>query len=830
MKRTIISAIASGLIILTLLTSTTGITLAGTDDPKQAPRGTAPGAPGTPGAQVKSKQLPQSPAPGRPEDAVGTAFTYQGSLKDGANPASGQYDLQFTLFDAATGGNQVGSPVTVSNQTVSEGLFTVQLDFGASSFEGSNRWLEIAVRPAGGGTFTTLSPRQPLTAEPYAMSLEPGAVITGTVSGQGAVVQVNANGDGNGIYAQSAGGNSESAVYGEATGPDGNGVFGMANNGTQAKGVGGLSNTGTGVYGISAGTNQGGVVGSDSSGFGLIGLGFTGVSGAGTQGDGVRGQTDWGFGGNFSSNHSYGVYAQSNNEAAGVFSSTTSYGVVGRTVSAPGGLFSSTTSYGVVGRTVSAPGGLFSSTSNSGVVGVSNGGFGGSFSSNTNYGVYAASSSGLGGYFTSNTGGAIAGQSNGAYTAYFYNPNGNGVIAQSDHSDGIVGGAAYTDTAGLYGSNSAGYGVWGTGRVGVYGSGSTGDGVTGHSSSGTGVAGISDGGNSGVYGTSAQGYGVYGVAQATNGGGTVGEDPSGFGVIGNGYTGVSGTGTQGDGVRGQTDLGFGGNFSSNQSYGVYAQSNNEAAGVFSSTTSYGVFARTVSAPAGVFSSTSDYGVKGQSYSGLGVVGVSTVSSGGVFQGAGTSLVGEDPTQHCSNCYAGYFGYDVNVNGTLYANAKSFKIDDPLDPANKYLIHTSVESPDMLDIYRGHVTLDAQGSAWVQMPDYFQALNMDFDYQLTPIGKAQPNLYVAQEIKDNKFQISGGAPSAKVSWQVTGVRHDPYAEANRTPVEQAKSPQEQGLYLHPELYNQPASKGVNSVYVHKDALQTPPTQPDSKGGK
>ena len=130
---------------------------------------------------------------------------------------------------------------------------------------------------------------------------------------------------------------------------------------------------------------------------------------------------------------------------------------------------------------------------------------------------------------------------------------------------------------------------------------------------------------------------------------------------------------------------------------------------------------------------------------------------------------------------------------------------------------------MLDIYRGHVTLDAQGTAWVQMPAYFQALNMDFDYQLTAIGKAQPNLYVAQEIKDNKFQIAGGAPGAKVSWQVTGVRHDPYADAYRTPVEQAKSPQEKGLYMHPELYNQPASKSIGTIYQNDATNQSkPPT--------
>jgi len=275
MKRRIISAIATGLLGLTLLTSTTGITMAGTEDPKPALQVAAPGA------SAANKHLPRGEAPGSPESAVGTAFTYQGSLKDGANPANGQYDLQSALFDAAGGGNQVGSPVTISNQQVAQGLFTVQLDFGVSAFQGSSRCLQIAVRQAGGGSFTTLSPRQALTAEPYAMSLEPGAVITGTVAQEGVVLQVNANGPGQGIWARTNGANSDSGVVGEATGVDGNGVLGIANNGTEAYGVAGTSGSGTGVYGISDGSNQAGVAGTNPAGFGLLGLGFTGVSGTG---------------------------------------------------------------------------------------------------------------------------------------------------------------------------------------------------------------------------------------------------------------------------------------------------------------------------------------------------------------------------------------------------------------------------------------------------------------------------------------------------------------------------------------------------------------------
>lgn len=102
--------------------------------------------------------------------ALGTAFTYQGRLQDGGSPANGTYDLQFALYDAASGGTQIGATVTANDVPVSNGVFTVALDFGASAFTGDARWLEMRVRPgASSGGYTTLSPRQPVTATPYAL-------------------------------------------------------------------------------------------------------------------------------------------------------------------------------------------------------------------------------------------------------------------------------------------------------------------------------------------------------------------------------------------------------------------------------------------------------------------------------------------------------------------------------------------------------------------------------------------------------------------------------------------------------------------------------------
>jgi hypothetical protein len=114
--------------------------------------------------------------------AQGTAFTYQGRLNASTNPANGTYNLRFALFDALTVGNQVGSPLTNAPVSVSNGLFTVTLDFGAN-FPGANRWLEIGVRTNGSGTFSTLSPRQKITPSPYAIYAAgaSAAGISGTI-------------------------------------------------------------------------------------------------------------------------------------------------------------------------------------------------------------------------------------------------------------------------------------------------------------------------------------------------------------------------------------------------------------------------------------------------------------------------------------------------------------------------------------------------------------------------------------------------------------------------------------------------------------------------
>ncbi len=180
--------------------------------------------------------------------------------------------------------------------------------------------------------------------------------------------------------------------------------------------------------------------------------------------------------------------------------------------------------------------------------------------------------------------------------------------------------------------------------------------------------------------------------------------------------------------------------------------------------------------------------------------------------------------------------NVSIKGNLSKGGGSFKIDHPLDPANKYLYHSFVEPPDMMNIYNGVVMLDARGSVWITLPKYFEALNQDFRYQLTSIGRPQPSLYVAREISGNRFRISGGKPGGKVSWQVTGIRHDAYADAHRIQVEEEKPPQEQGHYLHLELFGAGPEQAVGyqatpvsterptqAETAHVSSLKTPPAR-------
>ncbi len=149
-----------------------------------------------------------------------------------------------------------------------------------------------------------------------------------------------------------------------------------------------------------------------------------------------------------------------------------------------------------------------------------------------------------------------------------------------------------------------------------------------------------------------------------------------------------------------------------------------------------------------------------------------------------------------------FSGELSVLGTVSKGGGSFVIDHPLDPENKLLYHSFVESPDVKNIYDGIATLDQNGEATVTLPEYFEVLNKNYRYLATAIGVPSPHMYIKEGVEDNTFTIAGGEPNTRVSWQVTGIRQDPFILANPIEVEVEKGPDalvDKGEYLFPEFY-------------------------------
>jgi hypothetical protein len=263
-----------------------------------------------------------------------------------------------------------------------------------------------------------------------------------------------------------------------------------------------------------------------------------------------------------------------------------------------------------------------------------------------------------------------------------------------------------------------------------------------------------------------------------------------FGVNSGTGPGVQGQASHGDGVAGSS-IGAGN--------GVRGAAYSTGAGIYGTATGAdGVFGQT---SANLFS---------------GVYGTTNTTGYGVFgEGDGTNVGAAVGGNAAHGGLAGHFyagnvriENDLHVIGKITAGTKDFKIDHPLDPAGKYLVHASIESSEMLNIYSGNVQLDARGEAAVRLPSWMEAENADFRYQLTAIGGPARDLFIASEISNGEFKIAGGTAGMKVSWQVTGVRKDRWAIANPLVVEEPKPDAERGFYLHPELYGAPPEKQTN----------------------
>jgi hypothetical protein len=181
----------------------------------------------------------------------------------------------------------------------------------------------------------------------------------------------------------------------------------------------------------------------------------------------------------------------------------------------------------------------------------------------------------------------------------------------------------------------------------------------------------------------------------------------------------------------------------------------------------------------------------------------------------------------------YIRGEVTVQGALHKPGGGFRIDHPLAPEKKYLSHSFVESPEMVNLYNGLAVTDENGLAQVFLPDYFEVLNRDHRFQLTTIGQLAMAT-VEGEVRDHAFTIRTDKPGVTVSWQVTGVRQDSWAEAHPIKVEEDKPGQENGSFLHPELFGQQADRAFLAAAPSKPgdhaaapALQSPPAPPLSE---
>ena len=266
---------------------------------------------------------------------------------------------------------------------------------------------------------------------------------------------------------------------------------------------------------------------------------------------------------------------------------------------------------------------------------------------------------------------------------------------------------------------------------------------------------------------------------------------------------TSATSTLASAVVGNTD---------GAAYGVSGQADagsTTAAAVYGSnlrtTGGHGVLGIGVNGAVGQTSYSQGYGVYGENFDAVAPLGNGVGVAGKGYWG----VVGEDR-------YLGAIlgAYGVFSNGDFGGSgAKYFVIDHPQDPANKYLRHACIESNEILNMYRGNASFESNGEAIVTLPGYFEEININYSYHLTPVGKYAP-LFIKSKIKDGKFVVAGGEAGMEVSWTVYAERNDPYLQnfPDRKTMSYDKEEWNKGKYLRPELYGQKDEKRILSPVV------------------